>query len=384
MKHFKIILALLITIVFGNCTRTPEEKPYVILKGEVLDRESQTLILKKSTEDARYQGVEIEISDSGYFEHKMDKPKFIEEYELVFKDEHLKGMWRPIPFYPENDTIRFELYPIQQFDKNKIYGSELSLRKKRLEAEYKSNFENRFKYWYSKMDSIQQGEPDANEMSRINNKLDSLNAQVINWQLSYFRDNPDIFSYTRFLELLKQAKDYQISFQSLNELYIIFSKEYPEHPYTRIAANTINGLNNIKVGGQYVDFTAPDSTGKEIAVSSYINKNNLTLVDLWAPWCGPCIKKSKAVQEVYDEIKPKGFDVIAVIGGIKDKDQYFQAIQKFDYPWIMLMELQDKNHIWEKYNIGNSGGSQFLINSNGEILAINPSIEQIKSFLEES
>lgn len=121
-----------------------------------------------------------------------------------------------------------------------------------------------------------------------------------------------------------------------------------------------------------------------MAVSSYINKNKLTLIDLWAPWCGPCIKKSRDVQEIYDEIKPKGFGVIAVIGGIEDEEQYYKAIQKYDYPWGMFMELQNKNQIWEKYNISKSGGSQFLIDRKGEIRAINPSTEEIKKILEES
>lgn len=248
MRNLKIIMLILVPIVFTHCTGTQEENSYVVLRGEVLERESQTLILKKSTEDARYQGVEIEISNAGYFEYKMNKPHFIEEYELVFKDEHLNGMWRPISFYPDNDTIGFELYPMEQFDQNKVYGSELSLRKDKLEAEYKSNFENKFAHWFSRMDSIQQGELDAKELAKINKKLDSLKTEVMNWQWVHLRENPDIFSYTRFLELLNQFEDVQIPVKSFNELYAIFSEKYPEHPYTRIAANTLHGINSIKVG----------------------------------------------------------------------------------------------------------------------------------------
>ena len=52
------------------------------------------------------------------------------------------------------------------------------------------------------------------------------------------------------------------------------------------------------------------------------------------------------------------------------------------FPWKNLVELDDQNQIWLKYNIPNSGGRVFLIAETGEILAIDPEADQVREILE--
>ncbi|XOV93952.1 MAG: TlpA family protein disulfide reductase [Bacteroidota bacterium] len=384
MKYFMYFIGLLVAVFFNCCSGTSDEKTYVILEGKVIDRESKALILKKTTEDTRYQGIEIPISDSGNFKFEMEKPEFIEEYELVFMDEYEDGAWRPISFFPESDTVRFELYPRERFDENQISGSELSKREEQLRIDYSSTFGFIFDDFYAQRDSLRKFDTDSEQIEILRSKIDSLYREVIHWRLAKCASNADLFSYIRFIELIKQSTEYKIPVEQLSKTQEIFRIKYPDHPYSTLSENLIEGVKSIHVGGNYIDFIASDSSGNEVILSTLIINNNVTLIDLWAPWCGPCIKKSKEVQKVYSEINPMGFDVVAVVGGIKSEDQYFNALRKYNYPWPVLMELQNENRIWEKYNIDNSGGSQFLINAKGEILAINPSIEQIKEAIEKS
>ena len=51
-------------------------------------------------------------------------------------------------------------------------------------------------------------------------------------------------------------------------------------------------------------------------------------------------------------------------------DKAQSSIDKYNYPWKTYIEISDKNRIWEKYGISNSGGAQFLINKDGIIVAI--------------
>ena len=83
----------------------------------------------------------------------------------------------------------------------------------------------------------------------------------------------------------------------------------------------------------------------------------------------------------YSKLKAKGFEVFAVVGGIKEKEQYEKTKKKYNYPWKLNYELNQEFKIWEKYNIGRSGGSQFLVNSKGKILAVNPYPKEIDSLL---
>jgi thiol-disulfide isomerase/thioredoxin len=143
----------------------------------------------------------------------------------------------------------------------------------------------------------------------------------------------------------------------------------------------INGIKNAKVGGFYTDFSAKTPNDKMILLSETISKNKLTLIDLWAPWCGPCIAKDKLLKPEYSRLKEKGFEVFAVLGGIKEKKSFTETKDKYNYPWKLNYELNEEFKIWEKYNISRSGGSQFLVNSKGKILAINPYPKEIDSLL---
>ncbi|MCC8173112.1 MAG: TlpA family protein disulfide reductase, partial [Odoribacter sp.] len=130
----------------------------------------------------------------------------------------------------------------------------------------------------------------------------------------------------------------------------------------------------------YIDFTAPDMEDNLVALSEQI-AGKIALIDLWASWCGPCRSLSKSMIPIYEEYKDKGFTVVGVARE-KDKKEAEQAIKKDKYPWLNLLEIGDKEKIWMKYGIENSGGRTFLVNQEGKILAIHPTAEEVKEILE--
>ena len=86
---------------------------------------------------------------------------------------------------------------------------------------------------------------------------------------------------------------------------------------------------------------------------------------------------------VYEEFRDKGFVVIGVARE-RDSSAAAEAAVKLDkYQWENLVELNDAEQIWVKYGIGNAAGSDFLIDENGIIVAINPTIDEIRDFLKQ-
>ena len=59
------------------------------------------------------------------------------------------------------------------------------------------------------------------------------------------------------------------------------------------------------------------------------------------------------------------------------------AIAKDGYQWLNLVELNDAQNIWQKYGVGNGGGKTFLVAADGSIVAIAPSADDIKKYIEE-
>ena len=209
---------------------------------------------------------------------------------------------------------------------------------------------------------------------------DSAFRKIFRWQLQYVREHPTILGYCILASGTRQVLQYSVDIsQQYSEVYqTIFAPKFPDHPYTAQLAELFTG-SSLKAGVPFVDFTAVDLSGKPIKLSELIT-GKPTVLNLWASWCGPCRKKGVELIPVYEEFREKGF---VVVGVAREKSiSTAEAAVKLDkYPWKNLVELNDTEHIWVKYGIGNAGGSVFLIDENGVIAAVNPSIDEIRNFL---
>ncbi len=138
----------------------------------------------------------------------------------------------------------------------------------------------------------------------------------------------------------------------------------------------------MKIGNQFVDFSAPNLEGNEIKLSDEI-EGKVALLDLWATWCGPCIAKSKTMIPLYEEFKDKGFTIVGVAGEFDNTDRLISFLEKEKWPWLQLVELDKQNSIWTKYGIDNSGGKIFLIDNAGKIIAMDPTTDEVRKELED-
>jgi len=50
---------------------------------------------------------------------------------------------------------------------------------------------------------------------------------------------------------------------------------------------------------------------------------------------------------------------------------------------LNLVELNNKNGIWNKYNVSGAGGSTILLDAHGKILAILPTADEVDNLLSE-
>jgi peroxiredoxin len=161
----------------------------------------------------------------------------------------------------------------------------------------------------------------------------------------------------------------------------IYKNKYPDHPYTDKMEMYISGISLI-VGGKYIDFTAPDADGKDFKLSEQI-AGKIALIDLWASWCGGCRLTSKSMIPVYEKYKDKGFTIVG-IAREKSVIDMVRAAERDGYPWLNLVELNDRGKIWQRYGVGNAGGSTFLVDQTGTILAVHPTAEEVMAILESS
>jgi peroxiredoxin len=136
----------------------------------------------------------------------------------------------------------------------------------------------------------------------------------------------------------------------------------------------------VKVGQMAPDISLPDANGSIVKLSSL--KGKVVLIDFWASWCRPCRASIPAVIKLYEAYKTKGFEVYGVSIDEKKKS-WINAVSQ---DGINYTQVNDKAgwyaKVTEVYGV-NEIPSTFLLNKNGEVVAVNLEGKELEDKIKE-
>ena len=86
-------------------------------------------------------------------------------------------------------------------------------------------------------------------------------------------------------------------------------------------------------------FTLPTPDGGELNVMDEISKHQLTLLDFWASWCGPCRQEMPFMVSLYERYQPLGLGIVG-ISLDEEHDAWVQAIADLGITWPQMSDLR--------------------------------------------
>ncbi len=194
----------------------------------------------------------------------------------------------------------------------------------------------------------------------------TISAEYVKWRLDYYKQNPML---AFLLDLTSRLSSFRFTDTQIKPLldtyHQYYESLYPEHKsHAEIAAAEKSGLQI--VGLKYNDFTAFHGDGTEVKASDlYAGKP--TLVICWATWCLPCRKEAKELIPIYEKYQSRGLNAFSIAREFQSADKFNAAVAEDNYPWVCLLDLDDKYRIFD--NHGATSSALFLIDSDGTIAA---------------
>lgn len=139
------------------------------------------------------------------------------------------------------------------------------------------------------------------------------------------------------------------------------------------------------------DFTASTIGGEPFQLSGL--RGQYVLIDFWGSWCGPCRQENPGLVHLYDKFqqarfqKAEGFAIVS-IGVEDDEARWRRAIERdgLHWPYHILDRASSlrffDSELAQKFGV-KQVPTKYLLNEKGQIIAVNPSVEELGRILEE-
>lgn len=375
------------------------------LEGIVSDSLVSRLIVLENSEDFRTveRFVSIPVVN-GQFSYDLHTDN--EVYYVLFPyNEYITGSWRTDDFFAYDGTVRIDVpgedklirissdQPDQKYisEITEIMASDMEMLHSVWEA---IGTENQYtadgKILLEKIKEadgeernnlykqLSEGDYFSPEYKAYRVKVDSIIQRHEDIEMRWAADSPSLYSIVKVFDVLLSNDNEETKAKYIN-LYDSLLVNYRPDYYYHEKIDALRRAEQLKPGKQYVDYDVTVGDGQKKRLSELAG-GHITLVNLWASWCGPCRRLSIDYIPVYEKYKEDGFQVIG-IAREQSADAMDATVIDDGYTWKNYLELNDENNIWMLNGVGNAGGTSFLIDKNGKILMVHPTAKDLEQYL---
>jgi len=118
-----------------------------------------------------------------------------------------------------------------------------------------------------------------------------------------------------------------------------------------------------RVGNPAPDFTLPSLVGNPVRLSNYRGK--VVFLNFWATWCPPCREEMPSMESLYQRLKGRDFEMLAVSIDTKGADRVQSFVATYVLTFPVLLDPNKK--IYRLYGL-TGVPETFIIGKNGDII----------------
>ncbi len=203
------------------------------------------------------------------------------------------------------------------------------------------------------------------------------NSAIHRTELIEFAEQKMADSPALYASALRWTGD-QDNLPTLENLVSAFEQQYPDLEMTKNMKAKVERFKKVAIGEKAPTFLMKRPDGSEVRLEEGLGQ--LTLVDFWASWCGPCLLQLPELVEIYDSHKAEGFEVVAFSIDTNEKG-WKNAINRFGLEWENGSDLKGyQSPVAVDYNI-TLIPFNLLLDKNGVIIAKNVHNKELKEIL---
>lgn len=197
--------------------------------------------------------------------------------------------------------------------------------------------------------------------------------------LGFVKHNPDEPASVLELEQYSYKNDKSLTILSI--LYNNLTERLKILPTAKRIYNAIDEEHfaDSLIGRQAPLFVQNDPLGKLISLSDF--KGNVTLLEFWASWCGPCRASNPGIVKIYQKYRDRGLRILGVSLDSK-KDQWIKAIKEDGLAWTHVSDLKEFDNAAAALFHVKSIPSNFLIDKSGKVIATDLNEQELDEQLE--
>lgn len=207
--------------------------------------------------------------------------------------------------------------------------------------------------------------------------------------MKFANNTPHLLPALVALRWVSPISDYERVPEFLVNQCTKWSEKRPEHPWATELCNQSQPENlPVLLGAIFPDLLLPMITKDTLSLTSQLG-SKLTIIDLWASWCGPCrIENRDVLVPIWEKYHDNGLQIIGI--SLEGNESGWKAATEMDGAdrWLQASELDgDDTPILRRIRV-RTIPANFILDKKGVVIAKNVHgqalIDWVKNYLREN